>query len=301
MQGMLSILIAYDGSVCADAALDDLRRAGLPTVLEAVVVTVADVILPPPDATVEDVDELPARALGAVRHAQARAEQAVQEARAVAERAAKRVKADFPGWVVRSEACGDSPAWAVSKLADRYQTDLIIVGSHRHSAVGGRLILGSVSQRVLCEARCSVRVARCADEWRYGPVRIVVGFNNSPDAAVAVDAVASRAWPAGSEVRFVTALGTGMPAPAAVPADKLRAAGLSTSNVVREGKPGRVLLDEVDKWGADVLFVGTRDLHGLQHVLYGSVSSALAAHAACSVEVVRPRRIMATAKKLRWC
>jgi nucleotide-binding universal stress UspA family protein len=300
VKGMLRVLIAYDGSVCADAALDDLKRAGLPPVLEAVVVTVADVTLPPSDAKV-DVDELPARALEGVRHAQARAEQAVKEARAVAEWAARRVKADFPGWVVRSEACGDSPAWAVSKIADRSQTDLIIVGSHRHSAVGGRLILGSVSQRVLYEARCSVRVARCADEWRCGPVRIVVGLHSSPDAAVAVDAVVSRAWPAGSEVRFVTALATGMPAPAAVPADKLRAAGLSASNIIRKGKPGRVLLDEVEKWGADALFVGTRDIHGMQHLLYGSVSSALAAHAACSVEVVRPRRITATAKKLRWC
>ena len=300
MQGILRILIAYDGSVCADAALDDLWRAGLPTALEAMVVTVADVILPPPDARA-DVDELPARALEGVWHTQARAEQAVKEARAVAERAAKRVKADFPGWVVQGEACGDSPAWAVSKMADRYQTDLIILGAHRHSVVGGRLILGSVSQRVLYEARCSVRVARCADAWRYGPVRIVVGFNNSPDAEVAVDAVASRAWPAGSEVRLVTALGTRMPASATVPADKLRAAGLSTSNVSRQGKPGRVLLDEVEKWGADALFVGTRDIHGMQHVLHGSVSSAVAAHAACSVEVARPRRSPATAKGLRCC
>ena len=300
MQGMLSILIAYDGSVCADAALDDLRRAGLPTALEAVIVTVADVILPPPDAKVAG-DELPARTLEGVWHTQARAEQAVKEAREVAERAATRVKADFRGWVVRGAACGDSPAWAISKMADRYQTDLIIVGAHRHSVVGGRLILGSISQRVLYEARCSVRVARCADAWRCGPVRIVVGFNNSPDAEVAVDAVASRAWPAGSEVRLVTARGTGVPAPAAVPADKLRAAGLSTAHVIREGKPGRVLLDEVEKWGADALFVGTRGIHGIQHLLHGSVSSAVAAQAACSVEVARARRSPATAQGLRWC
>jgi nucleotide-binding universal stress UspA family protein len=286
---MLRILIAYDGSGCADAVLDDLRRAGLPTALEAVVVTVADVMLPPADAKA-DVDALPARVLEVVWRAQARAEKAVKAARAVAERAAQRVKTNFPGWVVRGVACGDSPAWAVCKIADRYQTDLIIVGAHRHSMVGGRLILGSVSQRVLYAAQCSVRVARYANARRCGPVRIVVGFHSSPDAEVAVDAVASRAWPAGSEVRFVTARGAGMPAPAAVPVDTLRAAGLSTSNVIREGKPGPVLLDEVDKWGADALFVGTRDLHGMPHLLHGSVASAVAAHAACSVEVVRSKQ-----------
>jgi hypothetical protein len=34
MPGMLRILIAYDGSACADVALEDLRRAGLPAALE---------------------------------------------------------------------------------------------------------------------------------------------------------------------------------------------------------------------------------------------------------------------------
>ena len=43
------ILIAYDGSSCSDAALADLEVAGLPLAVDAVVVTVADVILPPPD------------------------------------------------------------------------------------------------------------------------------------------------------------------------------------------------------------------------------------------------------------
>ena len=182
MKEVSKILIAYDGSACSDAALNDLRRAGLPWPFEAVVVTVADIILPPPD------DELPADDMPAIRipeverHAQAHAEKAIKEARTFAERAAKRVKADFPGWDVRAEVRCDSPAWAVIKMADRDNPDLIVVGSHGHSLVGGRLILGSVSQRVLYEARCSVRVARCSDERREGPVRIVVGFNGSPDS-----------------------------------------------------------------------------------------------------------------------
>lgn len=53
MKALSKILIAYDGSACADAALNDLKRAGLPAALEALVLTVADVILPPP------ADEVP--------------------------------------------------------------------------------------------------------------------------------------------------------------------------------------------------------------------------------------------------
>ena len=290
MKGIAKILIAYDGSACADAALNDLRRAGLPAAVEALVITIADVILPPPDTEVPADELLPLRTPEFVRQAQAHAELAVKEARGLAERAAEHVKTTFPGWQVKAEADGDSPAWAVIKLADHYAADLIVVGSHGHSVVGGRLILGSVSQRVLYEARCSVRVARCVDVRREGPARIVVGFNGAPDADMAVDAVAARAWPEGSEVRVVTSPEGATAVPPSVPADRLRAAGLTTSDVIREGDPAHVLIEEAVEWDADSIFVGTRNIHGMKHLLRGSVSSAVAARATCSVEVVRRPR-----------
>ncbi len=41
MNETMKILIAYDGSPCAEAALDDLRKAGLPQDAEALVISVA--------------------------------------------------------------------------------------------------------------------------------------------------------------------------------------------------------------------------------------------------------------------
>ena len=290
MNEVTKLLIAYDGSACSDAALNDLMRAGLPAAVEAVVVTAADIILPPPDDELPD-DDVPAIRIPEVeRHARAHSEIAISEARAFAERAAKRVKADFPGWAVRAEVRCDSPPWAVIKMADRLKADLVVVGSHKHSVVGGRLILGSVSQRVLYEARSSVRVARCSDEWREGPVRIIVGFDGSQDAEAAVDVVAARAWPQGSEARLITAGDALRTETHGVQAEKLRAAGLTTSQANREGDPAHVLIKEAEEWGADSIFVGTRDVHGFRHLLRGSVSSAVAARAQCSVEVVRAKR-----------
>ena len=290
MKIISKILIAYDGSACSDAALNDLTRAGLSSALEAVVVTVAYIILPPPDDE-QTADVRPAIRIPSVeQHAQACGEKAIKEARAFAERAAERVKAAFPGWDVRPEVCCDAPAWAIIKMAYSYNSGLILVGSHRHSAAGGRLILGSVSQRVLYEARCSVRVARCSEERREGPVRIVVGFNGSPSSELAVDVVESRAWPEGSEALIVTALDTQTPISLDVPTEKLRAAGLLTSGVVREGDPTQILVNEAKKWDADSIFVGTKDIHGFQHLLHGNVSAAVAARASCSVEIVRPER-----------
>lgn len=50
----MKILIGYDGSASADAALDDLRRAGLPREAEALIVSVGDLLMPYP-STGDDV------------------------------------------------------------------------------------------------------------------------------------------------------------------------------------------------------------------------------------------------------
>ena len=120
-----------------------------------------------------------------------------------------------------------------------------------------------------------------------GPVRIMVGFNGSQDSEVAVDAVASREWPEGSEARLVTVHSLLSSEARDVATEKLRKAGLTTSEISKDGDPAHVLMREAEEWGADSIFVGTRDLHGFQHFLHGSVSSAVAAHARCSVEVSR--------------
>jgi nucleotide-binding universal stress UspA family protein len=284
MKEVNRILIAYDGSECSDAALGDLRRAGLPATAEAVILSVADIILPPPDE--ERPDEPAVRIPEVERHAHEKAEKAVKEARAFAERAAQFVKEHFPGWEVKAEVECDAPAWAVIKMVERLGADLVVVGAHRHSVAGGRLILGSTSQRVLYEAGCSVRVSHCSDERREGPVRIVVGFNGS-HAEAAVESVASRAWPAGSEVRLIASGGEATTEALKAAAERLRAAGLSVSEHVRGGDPAHALIHEAEEWGADSIFVGTRGLHGFEHLLHGSVAAAVAARAQCSVEVAR--------------
>jgi nucleotide-binding universal stress UspA family protein len=280
------VLVAYDGSSCSDAALTDLEIAGLPPAVDAVIMTVADVILPPPDN--ELADDVPAVRIPEIeRHTKERAERAIREAQAFADQGARRVKTNFPGWTVRTEVRCDSPAWAILELAERDKPDLIVVGSHGHSLAGGRLILGSASQRVLYEARCSVRVGRCWKEERQGPIRIVVGFDGSHGSEAAVDAVASREWPDGSEARVVTVNSELASAAGEAATEKLRQAGLSVSEVSKDGDPAHVLMSEAEEWGADSIFVGTRDVHGFQHLLHGSVSATVAAQARCSVEVSR--------------
>ena len=193
MSEQMKILIAYDGSDCANAALEDLHCAGLPRVAEALIMSVADVFLPPSSSL---ASTLPSEVPVAVQRAWAQAAHAVDEARALAQHARTQLLTAFPTWDVRAEACADAPAWAVVKQADTWQPDLIVVGSHGRSAMR-RLVLGSVSQKVLTEARCSVRVGRSHRPPHAAPVRLLIGVDGSPDAAAAVRAVAARAWPVG--------------------------------------------------------------------------------------------------------
>lgn len=309
----MKLLIAYDGSDCADAALKDLRRAGLPEVAEVTVLTAADVFLPPPIK--EEDDKFPFQVPAGVRRAHQLAAAALEEAKGLAGRAASRVRTDFPRWDVRAEACADSPAWALVKKADEWKPDLVVVGAQGHNVLGGRLILGSVSQRVLYEARCSVRVAR-ESKGKYGVgARILVGVDGSKDSAAAIDAVARRVWPVGSKARIVSVLDTVMSVthgsegePSAVrwvevdneeewrwvkdifesSAEKLRQVGLKTKVVMKKGNPKRQLLKEAEDWRADSIFVGAKGTRGVDRILLGSVSAAVAASAPCSVEVVRP-------------
>ena len=308
----MKLLIAYDGSDCANAALDDLQRAGLPSEVEALVLSVADVWLPP-----NGTDEATEATLApiAVQRGRAQATQAFKAAYQLAERGSALVQSRFPTWKITVEAAADSPTWAIIKRASEWPADLILVGSKGHSAIH-RAMLGSVSQKIVAEAPCSVRVVRHQTATTGSPVRLVIGVDGSSDADAAVQSVATRVWPAGSEARLVATIDEKMATIIASPleavaawvedgddderawvgrmvcaaAEKLRAAGLKVSSIVNEGDPKSLLLEEAKNWSADCIFVGARGHGLLERLLIGSVSSAVAAHAHCSVEIVRPRQ-----------
>src|SRR6185436_9829193 len=108
----MKVLIAYDGSEFANAAIEDLKLAGLPRTGEALVMTVADVFVPPPGD--EEVDNTsPVYVPDSVRRAHQRAQTKLEQAAGIADQAGKKVKESFPEWDVRHEALADSPAWAL--------------------------------------------------------------------------------------------------------------------------------------------------------------------------------------------
>jgi nucleotide-binding universal stress UspA family protein len=310
----MKILIGYDGSECADAALEDLQRAGLGTDAEAFVMTVADVFVPPPID--EEIDNtFPMYVPAGVKRAHERAQHKLAEATDLAKQVSEQIGSIFPTWRIDSGAEADSPAWALIRRADHWKPDLIVMGARGHSVFGGRLILGSISQRVLYEARCSVRIARASENNPDKPVRLLIGVDSSADSNAAMEAVCNRHWPKGTEVGLLAVVDTVMPLssnpsePSAMKwievadesnwsqvreifepaAQKLRSAGLHAEVLIRRGNPADEILEEADMWGADCIFVGAKGTRGIDRLLLGSVSSAVSSRAHCSVEVIRPK------------
>jgi nucleotide-binding universal stress UspA family protein len=313
----MKILIGYDGSDCAEAALDDLSRAGLPKTAEAHILSVSEVWLPPPPpSSYEIVEEArKANSPAELQRDYAKRCPAAKEALALAERARDRVQAIFPNWKVTADSSCGSAAWELVAKADKWKPDLIVVGSHGRNALG-RFMLGSVSQRVMTEALCSVRIARGRVEERDSPVRVIVGVDGSRASEGAVRAIAERKWPARSEVSIVLVddplapefMGKLIP-----PLEKvleedrrqerawvekiskrsieiLQSAAVKVTCVVREGDPKRELPAAAEEWGADCIFVGSAGFSNrFARFVLGSVSAAVAARAHCSVEVVRSK------------
>jgi nucleotide-binding universal stress UspA family protein len=313
---MMKILVGYDGSESADAVLDDLRKAGLPREVEALIVSVGEVMLPPSSVEYELAGPaVTSRRLGVVlAQMETQAAHKLKELQAFAATAADRLQSSFPDWKVRSVGLAGSPSAALIDKADEWGADLVVVGSHGRSALG-RFILGSVSKKVVTNSHHSVRVARGTVRQDGGlSPKVIIGVDGSPEAEHAVRAVGRRVWPHGTEVKIMAVddgtsparISGVLPTAAAMirssngkvsdaarmmvewAENELRAIGLQVSVAIEEGDPQRVLIEEARKWDADSIFVGGRKFSGpLERFRLGSVSTAVVTNAHCSVEVVR--------------
>ncbi len=295
----MKILVGYDGSDCSERMIWDLKHAGLPKQAEVIVMTVAEHWLATPTS------------FGGVDVHFTESADEGKNTRAMAAQAQSLLSYHCPEWNIKTAAMWGTPASKLVEKADDWQPDLLVVGSHGRGVVG-RFFLGSVSQKVLHEAHCSVRIARGSAEAAETPARLLIAIDGSRGAMAAVDAVVARHWPAESQARLVNAtwsmppitagrmvapitdwiaeenarIKTAMEAATA----KLQGVGLITSSVVEEEEPKDLICKEAERWGADCIFIGARGMGPIERLLIGSISSGIAARAACSVEVVRPAK-----------
>lgn len=149
--GTHRLLVAVDGSGSSAATLDEVAGRPWPSGSEIEVVTVIHSPVPVfPD---------PAFSMAAL-HAEQERRQA-QEAPALLKAAVGRLRSSSPELSVSSKVLEGDPAEAIVNEAQRLHADEIFLGSHGHGPIW-RGLMGSVSQRVVANAPCSVQVVRAA-------------------------------------------------------------------------------------------------------------------------------------------
>jgi nucleotide-binding universal stress UspA family protein len=143
-------------------------------------------------------------------------------------------------------------------------------------------------------------------------MKILLATDGSEYSEAAVDEIANRPFPPNTEVLLLSVLEVpafplGFPfggvdffdeqmqknvGGAVEKAAKKLSAGkegrkLKVLTRVLCGSPKRVILEQAEALGADLIVVGSHGLGAWDRLLLGSVSLAVATHAKCSVEIVR--------------
>jgi len=148
-------------------------------------------------------------------------------------------------------------------------------------------------------------------------MKILLAIDGSTFSDAAVQEVASRPWPRGSELRIITVV-----EPPVMPtieswvppddyieglertseaqaqlvvgkaADRIHNAQGNNLRVLAQiirGHAKHEINAEAEDWGADLILMGSHGYRGLTRLWLGSVSQAVTSNARCSVEIARDR------------
>ncbi|MEZ5344213.1 MAG: universal stress protein [Pyrinomonadaceae bacterium] len=150
-------------------------------------------------------------------------------------------------------------------------------------------------------------------------MKVLLAFDGSECSSLAVEEVSTRPWRKGTKLKILAVAASKIPEWMIVPNFTLPAAHhaqvrehhkefekllpkikesihstehgreLEIETEVIEGDPKNVILDVAENWEADLIILGSHGYGNVKRFLLGSVAQAVAAHAPCSVEIVRKR------------
>lgn len=155
-------------------------------------------------------------------------------------------------------------------------------------------------------------------------MKILLAIDGSDASRAAIDSVSQRPWPKGTELRVFTAVTRIQVAPTAGldmltggskaydlaslkdvndrvelearnllgrVVQELSATGCDVQPVLEPAaEAGQAIVGHAESWGADLVVLGSHGRTGIKRLLLGSVAEYVVRHAACSVEVARPRK-----------
>jgi nucleotide-binding universal stress UspA family protein len=223
------------------------------------------------------------------------------------------------GHVERRLEASSSPARGLHDTAVAEQVDLIVVGSSHHGPLG-RVLLGSVGERLLAGAPCAVAIAPRGHATREprGIGVVAVAFDGSPEAQVALRTAHDLATRSGAALRALMIIEP----PASIPGQFVPLPGLEPLVTIERGEAlqrqelaartaldsavhglgGGAAIEQEVLFGSDpassilgaagtdvdLLVLGSRAYGPVRRALVGSVSGTVVRHAPCPV-LITPR------------
>lgn len=290
----MKVLVAVDGSECSHAAVDDCLRRAWAEDTEFCVVTAVDFFEPLPAL----VDEKQ-RQVSAAQEMVKKYQDILQE--------------KFPALKVTGRVLDGYIKIQLIEAAEQWGADLIVMGSHGRTGLS-HLMLGSISQAVLESAHCAVRIVRAPKEGASRTV--LLAMDDSDCTQSALSRVLSMKWEPGTkfvclnvvplteaftfseetptfreiiekEIKSMEEKSRAMLEKAAEMLEGNFGSGSATC-LVRDGDARDKILEAAAEFKADLIVMGSHGRNAFGRFFLGSVSDAVALHAPCSVEVVRP-------------
>jgi nucleotide-binding universal stress UspA family protein len=218
-----------------------------------------------------------------------------------------RSHADELGQGVEARVVSGSLPGALADDAAASGIDLIILSTHGRTGFA-RWLMGSVSERLLRVAPCSVLVVRGSSRAPAPTVRrvlVAVDLSEHSRRALQVAALVAERFNASLEALHVWAVpfyadeGTGRAGLLDRMRDTARAeldafidqsalpAALTVERSIVSGAPTAAISEHVASQHPDLLVLGTHGYGGVKRMVLGSVAEALARYAGCATLVVR--------------
>lgn len=191
-QGTMKILIAFDGSGFSHNALRDLQSAGLPNKAEACIFSVSEIYLKPNSKQIDSILINDSEVIEYIKQHNEQIERNLEETYQILSEAANDLRKYFPNWRITINANSGSAAIEILTKVKSFVPDLIVIGEQGLSwNYTNRL--GGVSNKVLTQTNCNVRIAKSKNELN-AELKIAVCFDGSPGSINAIQTIATRRW-----------------------------------------------------------------------------------------------------------
>ena len=184
---------------------------------------------------------------------------------------------------------GEEPYEDIIRHASSNNVDLIIMGTHGKTEMK-RLMMGSVTARVIGHAHCNILVVPLDAKVEFRNVLIATDGSTYSEAAASVAlGIAKRCG--NSLIVISVASSDAEMASAKDNVNKVSEAaekeGVKTMAVVAKGKPYEAIVETSKQKKADVIVIGSHGRTGLARLLMGSVTERVIGHAEVAVLVVK--------------